>query len=77
MQLLSKFRIKSLFKKFKIKNNTSTIPFKTTNYFYNISKKLDKKGKSFSKVQLKNIKIIDKTLFAELNHQSIKKKENK
>ena len=39
-----------------------------------ISKSLDKQGRSFSKVQLKNILIKDKTLFADLEIQSSEKR---
>lgn len=43
-----------------------------------ISKKLDKQGKSFSKIQLKNITVRNKILFADLNiHQSKKRYLNK
>ncbi|MCL7763699.1 hypothetical protein MPF19_09760 [Polaribacter sp. Z014] len=49
------------------KENTVTIPIeKLSSTLSNISKKLDKEGKSFSTVQLKNIIIKDKTLFADL-----------
>ena len=53
---------------FKITNNTVTIPVKKIQTTLNkISNRLDKEGKSFSKVQLKNINIKNKTLFAELS----------
>ncbi len=45
---------------------------------FNITKKLEKEGKSFSKVQLKNIIIKDKTIFADLHiNESKKRKINK
>ena len=64
---------------FKIKNNTISTPISDLqSTLYNISEKLDKQGKSFSKVQLKNINIIDKTLFANLFiNQSKKRVVNK
>lgn len=68
-----------LFKKFEKKDNTVIIPLKklqTT--LSSISKELDKEGKSFSKVQLKNISIKSKTLFADLDiYQSEKRVINK
>ena len=63
------------FEKLKIKKGSVTIPVKklqTT--LSNISKKLDKEGKSFSKVQLKNILIKNKTLFADLEIYQSKKR---
>ena len=60
---------------FKIKNNTISTPISDLqSTLYNISEKLDKQGKSFSKVQLKNINIIDKTLFANLFINQSKKR---
>ena len=63
------------FENSKIKNNTISIEIinlETT--LSNISKKLDEQGKSFSKVQLKNILIKDKTLFADLFINQSKKR---
>lgn len=55
------------FKSLKIKNNKISIPFsELKNTLIYISKELENQGKSFSKVQLKNIIIKSKTLFAEL-----------
>ena len=64
---------------FKIKNNTISTPISDLqSTLYTISEKLEKQGKSFSKVQLKNINIIDKTLFANLFiNQSKKRVVNK
>lgn len=66
---------KIYFKNSKQKNNTISIPIinlQTT--LSTISTKLDKQGKSFSKVQLKNILIKDKTLFADLFINQSKKR---
>ncbi|KGL62834.1 ShlB/FhaC/HecB family hemolysin secretion/activation protein [Polaribacter sp. Hel1_85] len=63
------------FDKSKIKNGTISIPLKelqTT--LLNISKKYDKQGKSFTKIQLKNIEIKNKTLFAHLDIKQSKKR---
>lgn len=61
------------------KNNIITIPIEILQTTLNkISSNLDKEGKSFSKVQLKNILINDETLFADLDiHQSKKRIINK
>ena len=62
-------------KKFKIINNTVSIPLnKLQPSLYDISKQLDKEGKSFSKVQLKNINIKGDTLLANLNIYKTKKR---
>ena len=56
------------FKDRNFKNSTVTIPVKELkNTLLKISKNLDNEGKSFSKVQLKNITIKDNTLFADLD----------
>jgi hypothetical protein len=63
------------FENSKIKNSTISIPIinlQTT--LSKISKKLDEQGKSFSKVQLKNILIKDETLFADLFINQSKKR---
>jgi hypothetical protein len=55
------------FKNFKQENGTIIIPIKQLQtILVKISKKLEKEGKSFSKIQLKNILIKQKNLFAEL-----------
>lgn len=55
-------------KNFKIKNNTVSIPIKNLkNTLHEISNNLDKTGASFSKVQLQNVTIKNRTLFADLN----------
>ena len=55
------------FEKTKIKKGKIVIPiYKLEFTLSNISKKLDKEGKSFSKVHLKNILIKDNELFADL-----------
>ena len=55
-------------KNFKIKNNTIFIPIKNLqNTLHEISNNLDKTGASFSKVQLQNVVIKKRTLFADLN----------
>ena len=60
---------------FQSKNNTVTIPLKKLqNTLYKISKNLDKEGKSFSKVQLKKIKIKNDTLYAVLKINQSKKR---
>jgi hemolysin activation/secretion protein len=66
---------KTYFENSKLENNTISIPLinlQTT--LSTISKKLDDQGKSFSKVQLKNILIKDKTLFADLFINQSKKR---
>lgn len=51
----------------KIENKTLTTPVKNLQTILNsITKSLDNQGKSFSKVQLRNITIIENTLFADL-----------
>ena len=63
------------FNDYKINNNSVTIPVeKLQSKLLNISKKLDDKGKSFSKVQLKNISIKKKILFADLKIIESKKR---
>ena len=64
-----------LFKNVEFTNNSFSISvneLKAT--LSNISKKLDTQGKSFSKVQLKSIKINNDTLFADLEINSSKKR---
>ncbi len=66
---------RNLFKDLIIENDIISIPIdelQTT--LFNISKKLDDQGKSFSKVQLKNINIYDDTLFADLEINQSKKR---
>ena len=58
-----------------IENNLISIPIeKLEPLLLKISKSLDNQGRSFSKVQLKNILIKDKTLFADLEIQSSEKR---
>lgn len=71
-------KVNLLLEKVNIKNNSISLPINkvqaTLNY---ISKELEKEGKAFSKVYLKNVQIKNKTLFAELTiHQSKKRKIN-
>jgi hypothetical protein len=55
------------FKNIKIENNFLETPIKNLEQILiSISESLDNQGKSFSKVQLKNIQIINKSLFADL-----------
>ena len=64
-----------LFNDFEITNNTINITIeKLQSILLNVSKKLDLEGKSFSKIQLKNINIIDKKLFAELSIEASSKR---
>jgi hypothetical protein len=64
-----------LFQDINIENNYFTISIHQLQAtLSNLSKKLDTQGKSFSKVQLKNIKIINDTLFADLEINSSKKR---
>ena len=64
-----------LFNDFEITNNTIAITIeKLQSILLNISKKIDLEGKSFSKIQLKNIKIKDKKLFAELSIEASSKR---
>lgn len=61
--------------KYKIKNNTFSIPIEQLqNTLSEISNKLDQDGKSFSKVQLKNISFIHKTLYADIDINQSKKR---
>ncbi|WP_445752873.1 POTRA domain-containing protein [Polaribacter sp.] len=58
----------SLLKNIKIENNSFETPIKNLeSILISITELLDKQGKSFSKVQLKNIQIKNKTLFADLD----------
>ncbi|ARV16691.1 hypothetical protein BTO07_16775 [Polaribacter sp. SA4-12] len=58
-----------------IKNNIITIGIRNLEAtLSNISKKLDREGRSFSKIQLKNIVIKEKTLFADLFINQSKKR---
>jgi hypothetical protein len=70
---------KIYFKTDKTINNTITIPIKNLQYtILEISNNLDKEGKSFSKIQLKNFLIKNDTLFTEIDiHQSKKRTINK
>lgn len=72
-------RLNILTKNFKNENNIFSFPIdKLKSNLYNLTKKLDDEGKSFSKVHLKNIIIKNKTLFADLDiHQSKKRVINK
>lgn len=64
-----------LIKDTNIENNYLTISVnKLQSTLSSLSKKLDTQGKSFSKVQLKNIKIMNDTLFADLEINSSKKR---
>ena len=64
-----------LFNDFEITNNTIAITIeKLQSILLNISKKIDLEGKSFSKIQLKNIIIRDKKLFAELSIETSSKR---
>lgn len=64
-----------LFKDLSITDNFISIPIeKLQPTLSNISKKLDEEGKSFSKIQLKNILIKEKTLYASLNVFQSKKR---
>jgi hypothetical protein len=55
------------FKNIKIENNFLETPIKNLeSILISVSESLDNQGKSFSKVQLKNIQIINKSLFADL-----------
>lgn len=55
------------FPNYKIEQNTISIPIENLqNFLSEVSKNLDQQGRSFSKVQLKNIYIKDKTLFGDL-----------
>jgi outer membrane protein assembly factor BamA len=63
------------FEKSKIKKGKVTIPIDQLQFTLSkISKKLDKEGKSFSKVQLKNILIKNKNMFADLQIYQSKKR---
>lgn len=61
------------------KNDTIQIPIAQLQFLLNaISKKLDKEGKSFSKVQLSDIEIKEKVIFADLKiHESTQRTINK
>ena len=64
-----------LFNDFKIKNNAIYISIeKLQSALFNVSKKIDLEGRSFSKIQLKNIKINDKKLFANLSIETSTKR---
>ncbi|WP_343330476.1 ShlB/FhaC/HecB family hemolysin secretion/activation protein [Polaribacter staleyi] len=66
---------KIYFKKNLIKDKTIKIPIeKLSKTLSEISKKLDNEGKSFSKIQLQNIKIKEDNLFAELKINQSKKR---
>lgn len=64
-----------LFKEFKRKDKSVCIPIEELQLtLSNIIKDLDKKGRAFSKVKLKNISIKGKILFADLEIQQSKKR---
>ena len=64
-----------LFSDFKIKNNIISVATENIQtLLLNVSKKIDLQGKSFSKIQLKNIKIENKKLFAELSIEASSKR---
>ncbi|MEO9571344.1 MAG: hypothetical protein ABJG40_09125, partial [Polaribacter sp.] len=69
------FNTENNFKLLKVEKGLIHIPFhklkKTLTYIY---KELESQGRSFSKVQLKNINIYNKTLFADLNINQSKKR---
>ncbi|WP_339884695.1 hypothetical protein [Polaribacter vadi] len=66
-EIYVKLKDQYLFNGFQFTNNTINITIeKLQSLLLNISKKIDLEGKSFSKIQLNNIKIKDKILFAEL-----------
>ncbi len=61
---------------FTIKNNTLIIPIeKLQQVLESVSKKLDRKGRSFSEVQLKNIHIKNNNLFADLSVNQSKERK--
>jgi outer membrane protein assembly factor BamA len=63
------------FEKSKIKKGKVTIPIDQLQFTLSeIARKLDKEGKSFSKVQLKNILIKNKSMFADLQIYQSKKR---
>jgi len=63
------------FEKSKIKKGTISIPIKELqSTLSNISKKLDEKGRSFSKIQLKNIVIRNNSLYTDLEITQSKKR---
>ncbi|PQJ74975.1 ShlB/FhaC/HecB family hemolysin secretion/activation protein [Polaribacter gangjinensis] len=65
----------SIIKNIKIENNSFETPIKNLeSILVSISESLDNQGKSFSKVQLKNIQIKNKTLFADLEINPSKKR---
>lgn len=63
------------FKKKEIKNNSITLPTnKVASFLSEISNHLENLGRSFSKVQLKNIYIRNKTIFADLSIEQSQKR---
>ena len=74
-EIYVKLKDQYLFNGFEFTNNTINIAIeKLQSILLNISKKIDLEGKSFSKIQLKNIKIKDKKLFAELSIEASSKR---
>ena len=74
-EIYVKLKDQYLFSGFEFTNNTINIAIeKLQSILLNISKKIDLEGKSFSKIQLKNIKIKDKKLFAELSIEASSKR---
>jgi len=74
-EIYVKLKDQYLFNGFEFTNNTINITIeKLQSILLNISKKIDLEGKSFSKIQLKNIKIKDKKLFAELSIEASSKR---
>ena len=74
-EIYVKLKDQYLFNGFEFTNNTINITIeKLQSILLNISKKIDLEGKSFSKIQLKNIKIKNKKLFAELSIEASSKR---
>ena len=74
-EIYVKLKDQYLFNGFEFTNNTINITIeKLQSILLNISKKIDLEGKSFSKIQLKNIIIRDKKLFAELSIETSSKR---
>ncbi|AOW18750.1 hypothetical protein LPB03_15390 [Polaribacter vadi] len=74
-EIYVKLKDQYLFNGFEFTNNTINISIeKLQSTLLNISKNIDLEGKSFSKIQLKNIKIKDKKLFAELSIETSSKR---
>jgi hypothetical protein len=74
-EIYVKLKDQYLFSGFEFTNNTINISIeKLQSILLNISKKIDLEGKSFSKIQLKNIKIKEKKLFAKLSIEASSKR---